>query len=58
MGDFFLEEEKDVEEASIGVHTLFMGPTSILFRNKILKIVPFLVFSFNKNKLYPNGPYM
>ena len=57
MGDFFPEEEKDVEEASIGVHALFMGPTSILFKKK-LKIVPFLVFSFNKNKLYPNGPYM
>ena len=49
-----------------------MRPTTSLFRKKNIKngcrgtihifknyfVTVFLVFSFNKNKLYPNGPQM
>ena len=51
------------------VHALFMGLTTILFKKKIKNgthsiihtfknyfVTVFSVFSFNKNKLYPNGP--
>ena len=56
------------------VAALFMGPTTTLFRKNILKMGPtvlfthlkiillqcfqFLIFSFSKNKLYSNGPYV
>ena len=53
----------------ITVHTLFMGPIAILFRKIITNrsygtihtfknyfVTVFSVFSFSKNKLYPNGP--
>ena len=51
------------------VHVLFMGPTATLFRKNIKNgsydtihtfknyfVTVFSVFSFSKNKLYPNGP--
>ena len=61
-----------VQETLCTVHALFTGRTTTLFKKKILKMGPtvlfthlkiillqyfvFLVFSFQQNKLYPNGP--
>ena len=70
----FQETKITVYVLFITVHALFMGHTTTLFRKKILKMDPivlfthlkiillqyfqFLVFNFSKNKLYPNGPYV
>ena len=50
--------ERDKVHCSHTVHTLFMGPTALFTCLKIilLQCFQFSFFSFNKNKLYPNGP--
>ena len=53
------------------VHALFIGPTITLFKKNIKNgshgtihtfknyfVIVFSVFSFSKNKLYPNGPWI
>ena len=68
------ETKFNVYNCSSTVYALFMGPTATLFRIKILKMgltvlfthlkiillqcFQFSVFSFNKNKFNPNGPYI
>ena len=48
----------DKKHCSRTIHALFTGPTTLFTHLKIilLQCFQFSVFSFSKNKLYPNGP--